>query len=131
MNRPRPILISAVLVAVATTTHAIDLSTQNKKELTVFGLRAMGINAGVIDVKEVLLRSEIEKLVQAGLNLQGRLCAKITNIRPLLKVETKGSYAVTCVTYRDGTAKESYYLEALEGVSYNSYDYQMHICKVC
>src|SRR3546814_12423180 len=70
------------MLTVATTAHTADLSTRQIEELTVFGLRAMGAAANTDDVKEILSPQEIEKLVRAGLNFQGRLCARITEIDP-------------------------------------------------
>lgn len=130
MNLARLILLFGVLLGAAITSHAADLSKQNMEELTVFGLRAMGMNADTKDVKKVLSRPEVEKLVKAGLNLQGRLCARITDIRPL-DMNVPASYRVTCITHTGGHSKESYYLEALLGVSYNIQEYSLHLCKVC
>lgn len=94
---------------------AEDLSAQHKKELTVFGMRAMGLKVGVSDVKNVLSASEIEQMVATGLNLNGHLCAEITGIR-VLKVQ--GTYEVTCIAYRGGSATKAYVLEALKGVAF-------------
>lgn len=113
MNRLRA--ISFFALAFAVTAHAADLSTQNKKELSVFGMRAMGMQVGVSDIKNVLSRPEINQMVQAGLNMNGHLCAQITDIRPL---KISGTYEVTCVAYRGGSAKKSYVLEALKGVAF-------------
>ncbi|MDP1652389.1 MAG: hypothetical protein Q8L56_06675 [Rhodocyclaceae bacterium] len=115
MNHLGAISFFAAAFAVVTTSYAAELSTQNKKELSVFGMRAMGARVGVGDVKNVLTRPEIEKLVQAGLNLNGHLCAQITDIRPL---RISGTYEVTCVAYQGGSAKKTYVLEALKGVAF-------------
>lgn len=96
-------------------TSAADLSTVQKKELTVFGMKAMGLNFGVGDVKNVLSTSKIEKIVSTGLNLNSHLCAQITDIRPL---KVKSTYEVTCIAYRDGSAKKSYIVDALQGVAF-------------
>lgn len=115
MNRRRAISFFALAFSVTAASYAADLSTQNKKELSVFGMRAMGMKVGVSDIKNVLSRSEIDQMVQAGLNLNGHLCAQITDIRPL---KISGTYEVTSVAYRGGSAKKSYVLEALKGVAF-------------
>lgn len=115
MNCLRAISSCALVFAVTAPSYAADLSTQNKKELFVFGARAMGMKVGVSDIKNVLSRPKIDKIVQAGLNMNGHLCAQITGIRPL---KISGTYEVTCVAYRGGSAKKSYVLEALKGVAF-------------
>jgi hypothetical protein len=127
MTRPSLILLFAILTSAAAISHADELSTQNKKELTVFGLRAMGMKADVRDVKNLLSRPEIEKMVQAGLNLQGRLCSKITNIRPPWNKEVKGIYRVTCITYTGRRETQHYFLDALQGISYDIHEYLSHL----
>ncbi|MBA2492278.1 MAG: hypothetical protein H0V34_11465 [Gammaproteobacteria bacterium] len=95
--------------------HAeLALTTQHKKELTVFGLRSMGMNAGLGDVKKVLSEAEVKELVSTGINLNGHLCAEISDIRPL---EVAGAYEVSCIAYRGGSAEKAYLLEALEGIA--------------
>lgn len=103
------------IVGITTTGHAVDLSKQNKKELSVFGMRAMGMEVGVGDIKKIVSRPEIEKMVQAGINLNGYLCAKIIDIRPL---KISGTYEVSCVAYRGGSSKKYYVLDALKGVAF-------------
>jgi hypothetical protein len=78
-------------------------------------MRAMGMKVGVSDIKKVLSRPEIEQMVQTGLNLNGFLCAQVTDIRPL---KISGTYEVTCVAFRGGSAKKSYVVEALKGVAF-------------
>jgi len=94
---------------------AADLSTQTKKELFVFGARAMGLKTGVSDVKKVSSREDIDAIVKNGLNMNGHLCAEITNIRAL---KSAGTYEVTCVAYSGGSARKSYVLEALKGIAF-------------
>lgn len=96
------------------TVLAGELSTQQKKELTVFGMKATGLNVGIVDVKKVLSTSEIEQIVAAGLNSNGLLCAQITDIRPL---KVKSAYEVTCIAYRGGTATKTYIVDALNGTA--------------
>jgi hypothetical protein len=92
------------MLILAATSYAAGLSIQQKKELTVFGGRAMGAQVGVGDVKEVMSRSDIEQMVQAGINLNGHLCAQIVDIHPL---KVSGAYEVSCIAYRGGSAKKS------------------------
>lgn len=104
----------AALVAWSRLSFASDLNVEQRTELTVFGLRAMGMNAGIRDVKAVPTNSEVEKLVSAGINLNRHLCAQITDIRPL---KVRGAYEVTCIAYRGGSAKKAYLLESLKGIA--------------
>ncbi len=118
--RDRWLLILAVAVCATVlgflmSAHAGNLSEQNKKELSVFGMRAMGMKVGVSDMKKVLSQPEIDHLVQTGLNLNGHLCAQIVEIRPL---QISGAYEVTCVAYRSGSAKKTYVLESLKGTAF-------------
>ncbi len=106
------ILLLGALPVIAS---AADFTTGQKKELTVFGMKAMGLNVGISDVKNILSASEIEQMVATGLNLNGHLCAQITDIRPL---KVKSTYEVTCIAYRGGSAKKSYVVDALKGVAF-------------
>jgi hypothetical protein len=109
------IVLFAGVFAIAAVSNAAELSAQHRKELSVFGMRAMGLKVGVGDVKNVPSRSEIEQVVAVGLNANGYLCAQIVDIRPL---KVQGAYEVTCIAYRGGSAKKSYVLEALKGVAF-------------
>lgn len=106
--------VAVALLALSSTAVAGKLNENQRRELTVFGLRAMGMQAGPSDVKKVLTGKELKTMVATGINLNGHLCAEITDIRPL-KVES--AYEVTCVTYSGGSAKKSYVLEALKGIA--------------
>jgi len=94
---------------------AAELTTQQKKELIVFGMRAMGLKVGIGHVKKILSRPEIETMVATGLNLNSHLCAEITDIRPL---KVKATYEVTCIAYRGGSAKKAYIVDSLKGVAF-------------
>jgi hypothetical protein len=94
---------------------AADLTAEQKKELTLFAMKAMGFNVGISDIKNVLTMPEIEKVVATGLNANGHLCAQITAILPLKK---KSVYEATCIAYRGGSAKKSYIVDALKGVAF-------------
>ena len=107
-------IIMSFFSSVSPTALAGNLSLENKKELTVFGLRSLGMQSGVGDVKKVLSKAEIEELVSTGINLNGFLCAKITDISSL---KIKSAYEVTCIANRGGTAKKTYLLESLKGIA--------------
>ena len=94
---------------------AAGLTTLQKKELTVFGMKAMGMNVGINHVKNVLSRPEIEEMVATGLNMNGHLCAQIEDIRPL---KVKSKYEVSCVVYQGGRAQKAYIVDALKGVAF-------------
>lgn len=115
MIKLKKCLLTILLSLFPIVASAADLTTDQKKELTVFGLKAMGIDVGVSGVKEKLSGPEIEEMVATGLNLNGHLCAKITDICPL---GVGGAYEVTCVAYRGGTATKSYVVDALNGVAF-------------
>jgi hypothetical protein len=108
--------LSAAIVTgmFATTAYAVDLTDQNQRELSVFGMRAMGLQIGPDDIKNVPSQAEIEKLVATGLNLNGHLCASLVDIRPL---KVAGAYEVSCIAYRGGAAKKSYLVDALKGIA--------------
>jgi len=111
-QRYLPTLLLGVIPIIAS---AADLSTEQKKELTVFGMKAMGLNVGISDIKNVLSVPEIEEMISTGLNLNSHLCAQVTDIRPL---KVKSTYEVTCVAYRGGSTKKSYVVDALKGVAF-------------
>ena len=95
--------------------QAGSLSDMQKKELTLFGMKAMGLNVGIGQVKKVLSVSEVNKMVATGLNLNSHLCAELIAVR-LLKV--KSTYEATCIAYRGGSAKKSYIIDALKGIAF-------------
>jgi hypothetical protein len=95
--------------------HAESLSDVQKKELMLFGMKAMGLNVGINHVKNVLSISEINEMVATGLNLNGHLCAELVAIRPL---KVKSSYEATCIAYRGGNAKKEYVIDALKGLAF-------------
>jgi GTP:adenosylcobinamide-phosphate guanylyltransferase len=112
-QRVYPIALAGLLAS--TVVIASDLTALQTKELTVFAARAMGANVGVADIKNVSSRKEVEQMVTAGLNINGLLCAEITDIRPL---KVRSAYEVTCVAYRNGSAKKAYIVDALKGSAY-------------
>lgn len=89
-----------------------ELTPEQRQELFVFGARAMGLEAGVGDVKHVLSPAEVKQLVSAGIKLNGHLCAEIVEIRPL---QMQAAYEVSCSPYRGDSGTKTYVLEAFEG----------------
>ena len=55
---------------------------------------------------------ELEEVVATFLNLNGLLCARVTDIRPL---KLKDTYEVTCIEYRGGSTKKTYILNMADG----------------
>jgi hypothetical protein len=49
------------------------------------------------------------------INLNGHLCAEVTDVRPL---EQANTYEVTCIEYRGGSGKVRYILDALKGIAF-------------
>jgi hypothetical protein len=97
MKHLRVIVLFAGVFAIAAVSNAAELSAQHRKELSVFGMRAMGLKVGVGDVKNVPSRSEIEQVVAVGLNANGHLCAQIVEIRPLrLGVKIMSGFKHAC-----------------------------------
>jgi hypothetical protein len=105
---------SVSLMLIGSHSTAADLTNAQKKELSVFAVRSMGMLAGTREGKQALARPEIEKLIATGINLNGHLCARVVDIRAL---RVTSAYEVTCVAYRGGTAKKAYLLEALKGIA--------------
>ncbi|WP_142995678.1 hypothetical protein [Zobellella denitrificans] len=103
------------LLISSTSLHAETLSNLQKKELTIFGMKAMGLNVGIGQVKKILSTPEIHEMVAAGLNLNGHLCAELVEIRPL---KIQSTYEVRCIAYRGGSAKKQYVIDALKGVAF-------------
>jgi len=104
-----------VFLLVPSFAQAGSLSNVQKKELTVFGMKSMGLNVGIDSIKKILSIQEINEMVATGLNLNGLICAELTTINPL---KIKSTYEVTCIAYRGGSSKKSYIIEALKGVAF-------------
>ncbi len=103
------------LVFVSSLAQAGTLSNTEKKELTLFGMKAMGLNVGIESIKKVLSIPEVNKMVATGLNLNGHLCAELVAVRPL---KVKSTYEATCIAYRGGSSKKAYIIDALKGVAF-------------
>lgn len=92
-----------------------SLSDTQKKELTLFGMKAMGLNVEIGHVKKILSGSEVNEMVATGLNLNGYLCAEVIAVRPL---KVKKFYEATCIAYRGGSSKKFYIIDALKGIAF-------------
>lgn len=103
------------LLALSIDASAYELSTVQMKELTTFSGRAMGFKVTAEDIKNVPSRKNLEELIATGINLNKLLCAKVTDIYPL---KVQGTYEVTCVAYRNGSAKKSYVLDTNRGTAF-------------
>ena len=64
---------------------------------------------------QALDREELKTLTATILNLNGLLCAEVTDIRPL---EIKNTFEVTCIAYRGGSATKTYIMNAAEGTAW-------------
>jgi len=94
--------------------QSVSLSDIQKKELTLFGMKAMGVNVDISQVINVPSTPEVHQMVATGLNLNGHLCAELVAIRPL---NVKSTYEATCIASRGGSAQKSYTIYALKGVA--------------
>ena len=108
-------ILTLVVFLVPVLVQAGSLSDTQKKELTLFGMKAMGLNVGIEQVKKVLPTPEVNKMVATGLNSNGHLCAELISILPLKVTST---YEATCIAYRGGSSKKSYIIDALKGVAF-------------
>jgi hypothetical protein len=66
-------------------------------------------------IAHALDREELKTLTATILNLNGLLCAEVTDIRPL---EIKNIFEVTCIEYRDGTGTKTYIMDAAKGTAW-------------
>ena len=94
------IVVLTALLSVATIRNSVaqsvsQLSDEQRRELTVFGIRAgLGIDIGPAGVKNVLAGADLEKMIATGLNGNQFLCAEIVSVFPL---RLKSKYEVTCI----------------------------------
>lgn len=109
------IVLTAAVLGLSHASEPPSLTEDQRRELTLFGIKAMGVNAGPGDVKSTLSDAELAEVISAGLNLNGHLCAALVTIRPL---ELEHVYEAVCVAYRGGTAEKSYVIRALEGIAF-------------
>ncbi len=71
--------------------------------------------SSMTSVAHALDREELKTLTATILNLNGLLCAEVTDIRPL---QIKNIFEVTCIEYRDGTATKTYMMDAAKGTAW-------------
>ena len=91
---------------------ASSLTSAQRVELAVFGMKAMGLPASIGNVAKIPNSKDTQEMTATGLNLNGYLCATVISIRPL---KVKGGYEVTCVANRGGSARKSYTVDASSG----------------
>lgn len=110
----RIILFSLIYGFLPHTAQAADLTDAQIKELTVFSGRSMGVNIQSSDIKNIVSRAELNKLVATGININGHLCAEIVDIRPL---KISSTYEVTCIAFRDGSSEKAYLIDSHAGIA--------------
>jgi hypothetical protein len=62
-------------------------------------------------------KAELEEMTATILNINGFLCAKVTDIRPL---QVENQYEVTCIEYRGGSGTVRYILNAATGKAFKA-----------
>jgi len=92
-----------------------ELTTIQQKELTLFGMRAMGADVAIDDIKEIPTESGIKTLVATGLNLNGYLCAYLDSISPQ---KTAGIYHIRCSKNISATEWGHYVINVIDGTAY-------------
>lgn len=55
--------------------------------------------------------------VATVINLNGHLCASVTDVRPL---EIQDTYEVTCIEYRGGSGEVRYLMNARKGTAFKA-----------
>lgn len=81
-------------------------------------MRLMGIIAfvlGFASVASAASESELKAQIATIINLNGHLCASVTDVRPL---QIKDKYEVTCIEYRGGSGTVRYILDAMKGIAF-------------
>ncbi len=111
MIKMQPLLLGVMLIFTLSA-HSKELSIEQKKELTVFFGRSMGLQTNVNDIKDVPSEDDLNQLIQSGINLNSFLCAKITDIKP--QTSSK-KYVITCITFENGSEQKRYVVDALNG----------------
>lgn len=104
-------LLTASSPALAASPTA-KLTADQRKQLAVFGMRAMGMAVDTNSFTKIPNAKETLEMVGTGLNLNGHLCAQIVTITPL---KVAGGFEVTCIANRGGSARKSYVLESAAG----------------
>lgn len=117
--QPSPFLLAIVVLVLMTVSPAkasslAALSDMQRRELSVFGMRAMGGNVNAKDIKKTPDVQGMSELVAVGLNLKGFLCATVVDIA---EIKIKGRYEVTCIATRGGKATKSYLVDPARGLA--------------
>ena len=110
--------VIALLVGALGLSYASEspsLTEGQRSELMVFGIKAMGLNVGLADIKNIPSNAEVAEVVETGLNLNHHLCAALVSIRPL---ELEHTYEAVCIAYRGGSAQKYYVIRALDGTAF-------------
>ncbi len=63
-----------------------------------------------------LSEEEVKKMTATIINLNGHLCAKVLEIRPL--AVKNDMYEVTCIEYRSGSKTKVYHMDAKKGFAW-------------
>jgi hypothetical protein len=61
--------------------------------------------------------AELKEMTATILNLNGHLCARVVEIRPL---RIEGQFEVTCIEYRGGSGQVRYILNARAGTAFKA-----------
>lgn len=65
---------------------------------------------------QALTDAELRKMTAAIINMNGLLCARVVDIRPL--PVGKYIFEVTCIEYRGGTGRKVYLMDAARGIAW-------------
>ncbi len=82
-----------------------------KKIIVVLALAILSLGAKADEDKKEALK----KTVALMLNMNGHLCATVTDITPL---QIKNQYEVTCIAYRGGKGTKTYIFNAADGTAF-------------
>lgn len=98
------------------TKRSTPLTIDQKKELTFFGMKSIGLGVSISDLKNHLSMPEVYEVVATGLNVNQLLCAELIDVRPL---EIKSKYEASCIVFRGGNSKKEYIIDAMKGVAFD------------
>ena len=111
----RSILLFVLLSGVSLSCYPENLGLDDKKNLLLFGMRAMGVGVTLGEIKNIPQTKELKKVIQAGINLNGHLCANIVSIA---KLRVTGAYEVSCIAYQGGSATKVYVVDTNKGIAF-------------
>lgn len=109
------IIASIIIIMTPCMALAQALSSEHKKDLMVFSMKASGVSATAEDIKSLPSDHDLYDVVGLGLNLNSHLCAEIEMIRPL---ESAGTYEATCIAYKGGVGKKTYIIDSGQGTAF-------------